>query len=94
MKKTTLAALLIVLCGGLAACGPKPEPEAPMDAVEAAPAYEPAPEPMAEPTPAMPEDGMQGHDGMQGEEGDEIAPHAGGDKVTPTPEQQTSAEGG
>ncbi len=106
MKKTALAAVLIVLCGGLAACGPKPEPaapEAPVEAVEMAPA--PAPEPMpdampaAEPAPdAMApatDDGMEGDgtgdDGMEGEGEDAIAPHAGGDKVTKAPGQEEAA---
>jgi len=94
MKKTTLAAVLIVLCGGLAACGPKPEPAAPVEEVQAPL----APEPMPMPAPMEPatdegmeghdgmegHEGMEGHDGMDGDETDEITPHAGGDKVTPS----------
>ena len=86
MKKTTLAAVLIVLCGGLAACGPKPEPAAPVEEVQAPLAPEPMPEPMPMPAPMEPatDEGMEGHDGMDGDKTDEIAPHAGGDKVTPS----------
>ncbi len=97
MKKTTLAAVLIVLCGGLAACGPKPEPVAPaatVIVVEAPPAPPAPPPPPPEPMPAP--DAMPApDDGMEGDDTDgEIAPHAGGDKVNKAPEAEPAVDAG
>lgn len=78
MSNTKAALVIVMLCGTLAACGPKPEAAAPEAAVQAeAPVAAPAPAPMAE--QAMDADAPDG----AATEGDGDSPHSGGDKVKP-----------